>query len=236
MHIDRALAAKEGAAESASGRASRQDGLATRQQILEVAGQVFARHGYANATSKEICAKARTNAAAVNYHFGGKDGLYSAVLVEAHRRLVTVEELSQLVESARDARSKLEAILGRLISEISRSSRKPSWEFRVLARELLSPSPMLDAMARGEAAPKARILRTIVAEIMRLPESDPAVVRSLVNVIAPCILLIIGHRGLLKKVLPDMDLDPENLRRHLMTYAMAGLEAVAKEARASSKA
>lgn len=226
---------RQSGAETASGRASRQDGLATRQQILEVAGQVFAKHGYANATSKEICARARTNAAAVNYHFGSKEGLYSAVLVEAHHRMVSLEELNALVESKKDARSKLEAILGRLIAELSRTNRKSAWEFRVLARELLSPSPMLERMAKIEAMPKSLILRSIVAEIMRLPEEHPAVVRSLVNVVAPCILLIIGHRGMLKKILPDLNLDPEGMCRHLMAYAMAGLEAVAKEARATSK-
>lgn len=223
---------RDGGARAPASRANRQDGLATRQQILEVAGQVFAKHGYANATSKEICARARTNPAAVNYHFGGKEGLYAEVLVEAHRRLVTVEELSGLVERARNGRSKLEALIGKLLSELPRGNQKSAWQFRVLARELLSPSPMLDRMARSEVAPKARILRSIVAEIMRLPEDHPAVVRSLVNVIAPCILLIIGHRGMVKRVLPELDLDPEALRRHFTSYAMAGLEAVAKDARA----
>jgi TetR/AcrR family transcriptional regulator, regulator of cefoperazone and chloramphenicol sensitivity len=222
---------------AAPGRsASRQDGMATRQHMLEVAGEVFAKRGYAHATSKEICNRAGTNVAAVNYHFGGKEALYSAVLVEAHRRLVTVEELAALAQSKADAREKLEAIIGRILSELLAKNGKSSWQFRVLIREILSPSPMLDRMLKNEATPKAMILRSVVAEIMQLPPDHPAVVRSLINVIAPCVLLLIGHRGIARKVLPDLDMDPEVLKQHMLTFALAGLEAVAKPARASLKA
>jgi AcrR family transcriptional regulator len=227
----------EAPAPTAPGRAaSRQDGTATRQHILEIAGEVFAKRGYAHATSKEICERAGTNVAAVNYHFGGKEALYSAVLIEAHRRLVTVEELAALAESKADAREKLAAIIGKILSELSLKNNKSAWQFRVLIREMLSPSPMIDRMVKSEAAPKAMILRSVVAQIMQLPPDHPAVVRSLINVIAPCVLLLIGHRGLAKKVLPDLEMDPETLSQHMLTFALAGLEAVAKPARASLKA
>src|SRR5918993_145207 len=39
-------------------RAQRPDGEATRQRLVETAGQVFAERGYAEATSKEICQRA----------------------------------------------------------------------------------------------------------------------------------------------------------------------------------
>jgi len=221
---------------TAPGRAAaRQDGMATRQHMLEIAGEVFAKRGYAHATSKEICARAGTNVAAVNYHFGGKEALYSAVLIEAHRRLVTVEELAALAESKADARAKLEAIFARILGELSAKNSKSSWQFRVLIRELLSPSPMLDRMLKNEAMPKARILRSVIADIMGLPQEHPAVARSLINVIAPCVLLLIGHRGIAKKVVPDLVLEPEVLKQHMLAFALAGLEAVAKPARASLK-
>ena len=204
--------------------------------MLEVAGQVFAKRGYAHATSKEICERAGANVAAVNYHFGGKEALYSAVLIEAHRRLVTVEELTALAESKSDAREKLEAIFGKILGELSAQSSKSSWQFRVLTRELLSPSPMLDRMLKNEAAPKALIMRSVIAQIMQLPPDHPAVAQSLITVVAPCVLLLIGHRGIAKKVVPNLDMDPETLKQHMMTYALAGLEAVAKPARATLKA
>ena len=61
-------------------RAQRRDGRSTRAVVLDAAGKVFAERGFGEATSKEICERAGTNNAAVNYYFGGKEGLYEEVL------------------------------------------------------------------------------------------------------------------------------------------------------------
>ena len=48
----------------------------TRQRILKAAERLFADRGYEETSIRAIVAKARVNQAAINYHFGGKDGLY----------------------------------------------------------------------------------------------------------------------------------------------------------------
>ena len=57
----------------------RMDGRETEEKIIECAGQLIAEKGFASVTSKEICRAAGVNLAAVNYHFGSRDGLYLAV-------------------------------------------------------------------------------------------------------------------------------------------------------------
>ena len=44
------------------------------------AARLFADRGFAPVTVRDICRRARANVAAVNYHFGGKHGLYTAVM------------------------------------------------------------------------------------------------------------------------------------------------------------
>ena len=62
--------------------------LATRQHLLEAAGEVFAELGYRTATVREICERAGANIAAVNYHFGDKEQLYRAVLQETYQSAI----------------------------------------------------------------------------------------------------------------------------------------------------
>ncbi|MEA3365331.1 MAG: TetR family transcriptional regulator, partial [Candidatus Hydrogenedentes bacterium] len=56
----------------------RKDGEETRGKILLAALRVFGEKGYRDATHAEICHRAGVNTAAINYHFGSKEGLYQA--------------------------------------------------------------------------------------------------------------------------------------------------------------
>ncbi len=51
----------------------------TRDRILRAAQRLFADRGYADTSVRAVVAKARVNQASINYHFGGKDGLYREV-------------------------------------------------------------------------------------------------------------------------------------------------------------
>jgi len=44
-----------------------------------VAQEVFAEKGYREATVEDICSRAKSNIAAINYHFGSKEELYAQV-------------------------------------------------------------------------------------------------------------------------------------------------------------
>ncbi len=61
----------------------------TKDRLLDAAETLFADSGIAAASLRDITALAEANLAAVNYHFGGKDGLLQAVF---DRRLRPVNE------------------------------------------------------------------------------------------------------------------------------------------------
>ena len=210
---------------------ARQDGLETRRQLLEAAGEIFAEHGYAKATSKEICERAQANIAAVNYHFGGKDELYAAVLEEAHSRIVSIEAVAAAAQSRAAPELKLRTFLTRVVAEVCKSE-SGGWELRVLSREVLSPSAMMAGLVQNQIAPKAKYVRAILAELMQVPAEDPAVSRVLVNLIGPILMLLITDRSLQKKVVPKLELNVEVLTEHMVTYALAGIEAVARQRKA----
>ncbi|RVX41476.1 TetR family transcriptional regulator [Nonomuraea polychroma] len=79
-------------ASSPSGAADRQrDAERTKAEILEVAQQKFARHGYAGARVDEIAARMRTTKRMIYYYFGSKERLYIAVLEKAYAEVRAVE-------------------------------------------------------------------------------------------------------------------------------------------------
>jgi len=62
------------------GRARATPDLETRDRVLKAAERLFAERGFKKVTVRDICRAARANVAAVNYHFGDKQGLYREVL------------------------------------------------------------------------------------------------------------------------------------------------------------
>ena len=62
----------------------------TKVRILDVAEQLFAENGFKRTSINLLAKKAGVNQAAVNYHFGSKDGLVEQVIV---RRISPIENL-----------------------------------------------------------------------------------------------------------------------------------------------
>jgi AcrR family transcriptional regulator len=62
----------------------RRDPARTQTEILDVATREFAEHGYSGARVDEIAALTRTTKRMIYYYFGGKEGLFVAVLQRAY--------------------------------------------------------------------------------------------------------------------------------------------------------
>ena len=60
-------------------RKARQDGVETREAILAAAEAEFSEKGFALASAREICRRARANSALMNRYFGSKEALYRIV-------------------------------------------------------------------------------------------------------------------------------------------------------------
>lgn len=58
----------------------RRDPEGTREALLDAALQEFSQHGLAGARTSEIAARAGVNKQLISHHFGGKEGLYRALV------------------------------------------------------------------------------------------------------------------------------------------------------------
>jgi len=208
-------------------RSARTDGEATRARILETAGELFAAGGVAETTSKAIAAQAGVDLASINYHFGSRSGLYQAVLIEAHRRLVDFADLRQLADNPMPATDKLAALLDQLVERATLGSE--GWHLTVLAAELLAPSSHLEVLLQSEVPMKKSLVIAILMEITGIPANDPALLRCLLSVAAPCLVLLIGRRGIPGPLQEVRSMPRAAIVDHLHRFAMAGLKAVARD-------
>src|SRR5581483_4039174 len=70
----------------------RRDPDRTQNEILEVATREFAERGYSGGRVDEIAAQTRTTKRMIYYYFGGKEGLFMAVLEQAYARIRALEQ------------------------------------------------------------------------------------------------------------------------------------------------
>ncbi|MBN8941082.1 MAG: CerR family C-terminal domain-containing protein [Rhizobiales bacterium] len=210
-------------------RGRRDDGAATRLQILEVAGEVFAEKGFDRATGKEITERAGANSAAVNYYYHGIDRLYGEVLVEAHRRLVAYDVLAAITKGEGRPEDKLRRLLGVVVKAIM-GPKGSSWALRVLSREILAPSAMFEVLRERELLPKKQLMTELISEMLGLPPDHPAVARACISIAAPFLMLLIGDRVVVSRMFPGIDRDEravDDMVEHLIRFSLGGIAALA---------
>jgi AcrR family transcriptional regulator len=136
----------------------------TRQRLLEAAGEVFADRGYKNATVREICRRAGANIAAVNYHFGDKQQLYSAALNFAHA-CVKQFPLDAGLDESSSPEQRLHAFISGFLRGILAEGR-PAWHGRLMAREMNEPTKVLDEIVANSIRPRFELLSSILRGLL----------------------------------------------------------------------
>jgi AcrR family transcriptional regulator len=120
-------------------RPRRDRSLTTREALLKAGEELFSEHGFSGASVDLIARRAGVNKAMISYHFGGKAGLYGAILA------ATLGPVTERLQGLRDAPLSAEA---RLVAYLDLFGAlhisHPALSVMVL-REILSGGPHLDA-------------------------------------------------------------------------------------------
>ncbi|MBC8868211.1 MAG: CerR family C-terminal domain-containing protein [Planctomycetes bacterium] len=140
-----------------------------RTRILNVAGPIFAEKGFQATTIREICGQANVNVAAVNYHFGDKEHLYTEAVKRAHQPSGQPDELLEWPPGTTPEtklRDQIKAMLTRMLSE-----RTP-WQRQLMNREMLEPTFACRELVEAHIRDRFGQLLDILGEI--LPADVPA--------------------------------------------------------------
>ncbi|MEM8673775.1 MAG: TetR/AcrR family transcriptional regulator [Cyanobacteria bacterium P01_G01_bin.67] len=118
----------------------------TKEQILNVAERLFAEHGFAGTSLRNVIREAEVNLSAVNYHFGSKEGLLRAVIARTAQPIVTGElkKLKQCQAKYENPSVEviLEAFLTPALQVILNSGERSISCARFMGRCRLEPDPV----------------------------------------------------------------------------------------------
>jgi AcrR family transcriptional regulator len=103
-----------------------------REALKRAAMRAFAEEGFDGARAERIARDANANKAMINYHFGGKQGLYDAIL---HEALVPARDA---VRELRDRDLPAETLLRELVATISKQMGEYPALAPMIVREAMS--------------------------------------------------------------------------------------------------
>jgi AcrR family transcriptional regulator len=114
--------------------------VATKQRLIEAAEALFADEGFDRVSVRDITTKAAANVAAVNYHFGSREGLV-AVVMARYINPVSEERLARLEALERRAAGKplaieeiLDAFIRPFATQVRRSELSEKLFFKLMGR------------------------------------------------------------------------------------------------------
>ena len=212
----------------------------TKDRILAAAEELFAQTGVARTSLRAITALARVNLAAVNYHFGSKDGLVEEVY---RRRLeplnrARVANLDRLESRAR--KPSLESILKAFMTPVASLARDPAQGgptvMRLLGQTHAEAEAPFKAWFAGEYR---RVLERYHAALCKaLPALPAEEVRWRLQFLVGALTYPVAERQLVELVSGEA-IDPDDVTlvvERLLPFVAAGFRAPSANARKKTRA
>ena len=204
-----------------------------RNRLLEAAAESFAEKGFDGTSIRDITAKANCNVAAVNYHFGGKENLYSEVfrrhmIAMRDTRITSIEKVMSQTDHEPTLEELLRAFATAFIEPLIDQSSGRRF-MKLMVREMSDPhlprkmfieelaGPTLSALGKG----MARVCPGLEQEKILL--SIISIVGQLVHAIH--LNEIVDRGDLVGAPTPSL----VEMVDHIVEFSAAGIRATVKE-------
>ena len=130
-----------------------------KEKLLAAATRLFAEKGFAGVSIRQLTEAAGVNSAMISYYYGGKEGLYEAVLITQYERLLKKFEAVAALEAPVDEKI-------RQYAEVIRLTHTADQPFmaRLIQGELTSPTACMEKVVRNYTSRIARIVSGIVQQ------------------------------------------------------------------------
>ncbi|WP_027184602.1 CerR family C-terminal domain-containing protein [Desulfovibrio inopinatus] len=182
-------------------------GEATRARLIEVGTRLFGTHGYHGVSVRMLAKEAGVNLAAVGYHFGGKPGLYQAIVqksihaaqtgppafderfFETLNGIETREEMSQFVD--RFVREFMNLLMGK---------EENLWVALIMHNETHKPTEQFAQLFDNIGDPVMRCFGAIVAAATGDPVGSDENFIAAFAICGMCLHFVEGHPYFLPRI------------------------------------
>lgn len=192
------------------------------RRLIAAAAEEFAQHGFASARVRTIADAARVNLAAVNYYFGGKEGLYRATLRHLSGHTLAPRPVRNRPSPSPQARlhRRIYALLDQFIG-----SRGPSVLGRILAHEAIDPTSHIDDVVEDTLRPELDRILAAIRDIAPPTLSEVQLMQAAIGVLGQCLLYQFAKPSL-KRLYPALPEGPalsKTLAIQITHMTVAGL-------------
>ncbi len=183
-------------------------GAETRDQLINASLGLFAIHGYHGVTTRMVTKQAGANLAAINYHFGGKQGLYAAVIddiaVNMGRLIGPIaQRVREAAGRAGGDRQAIAAAVHRFCVDfitalVGETSRRPM--VGLVMREFAVPTEVFSILYDKAIEPLHKTLATLVAAASGEDPTDKKVVMRAHALLGLCMSFAIARVVLCRRM------------------------------------
>ena len=207
----------------------------TRARLLAAGTRLFAERGFHNVSVRDVCTEAGANVAAVNYHFGGKLGLYREVVGTAIAAIRAVSDGMTLAADDAPPEDRLRHYVHAFLPTIAGRDKRiaaarVAWIHQLVRHETSDPTPLAPWIVEQAVMPRVQYLRRLVAELIGCEAADPRVERCVISIQAQCAFY--APDKFREAAFPGWPPSATELARaanHIAEFSLAGIRRIAED-------
>lgn len=185
-----------------------QPGLDAKQRLIEAGLEIFGTLNLEGATTRQLAQRAGVNQAAIPYYFGGKEGLYLAVIEhllthKTSRLRPLVLEIREVLEqkppSPGEALEGIKNIFGAFLQVLLEDKVTTTWA-RIVMREQMQPTKAFDLIYERWIRPVHETLSALLAVILKKKATDPSLILRTHTLVGQILIFLSGRETILRRL------------------------------------
>jgi AcrR family transcriptional regulator len=179
-----------------------------RQRLIDAGLEIFGIYNLEGATTRQLAEQAGVNQAAIPYYFGGKEGLYLAVIEHLFSSNFAVigpivaalqEQMSVKKPTRDEALALLKKLLGAMLERILARKASSTWA-RIIMREQMQPTQAFNLIYEKGIRRVHETVAALLAIILEKKPTDRKVVLRAHMIVGHVLIFLAGRETIRRRL------------------------------------